>query len=204
MQFLVGRIKVLRIKLNVDCALFLDLSLTFFSLRAPSNSWVKTELLGIFPLADASTFRRLSLARLGLKEKEISRRSLGILHTRPLEEGAVLFLYLSSHNVTSGWPRACKKLFICSVSRLETIWQNIYTLCSWYIGLGVPECVLSCFSRVWLCSPADCSPPGSCLWDSPGKNTGVSCHTLLQGSSLPRDQTCVSHVSCMDRRVLYH
>ena len=28
----------------------------------------------------------------------------------------------------------------------------------------------------------DCSPPGSfCLWNSPGKNTGVGCHALLQG-----------------------
>ena len=28
----------------------------------------------------------------------------------------------------------------------------------------------------------DCSPPGSSVhWDSPGKNTGVGCHALLQG-----------------------
>ena len=26
-----------------------------------------------------------------------------------------------------------------------------------------------------------------CPWDSPGKNTGVGCHALLQGSSRPRD-----------------
>ena len=26
----------------------------------------------------------------------------------------------------------------------------------------------------------DGSPPGSCPWDSPGKNTGVGCHFLLQ------------------------
>ena len=31
-----------------------------------------------------------------------------------------------------------------------------------------------------LCNPMDCSPPGSSLWDSPGKNTGVGCHALLQ------------------------
>ena len=30
----------------------------------------------------------------------------------------------------------------------------------------------------------DCSPPGSCPWDSPGKNTGVGCYFLLQGSFL--------------------
>ena len=32
-----------------------------------------------------------------------------------------------------------------------------------------------------LCDPIDSSPLGSCrLWDSPGKNTGVGCHFLLQ------------------------
>ena len=33
-----------------------------------------------------------------------------------------------------------------------------------------------------LCNPMDCSPPGLyCSWDSPGKNTGVCGHSLLQG-----------------------
>ena len=31
-----------------------------------------------------------------------------------------------------------------------------------------------------LCDPIDGSPPGSHLWDSPGKNTRVGCHCLLQ------------------------
>ena len=30
------------------------------------------------------------------------------------------------------------------------------------------------------CNPIDGSPPGSRPWDSPGKNTGVGCHFLLQ------------------------
>ena len=30
--------------------------------------------------------------------------------------------------------------------------------------------------------PIDCNSPGSSLhWDSPGENTGMGCHTLLQG-----------------------
>ena len=33
-----------------------------------------------------------------------------------------------------------------------------------------------------LCDPTDCSPPGSSVpGDSSGKNTGMGCHTLLQG-----------------------
>ena len=31
-----------------------------------------------------------------------------------------------------------------------------------------------------LCNPIDGGPPGSHPWDSPGKNTGVGCHFLLQ------------------------
>ena len=34
----------------------------------------------------------------------------------------------------------------------------------------------------------DCSPPGSSVHgDFPGKNTGVGCHTLLQGIFLTRE-----------------
>ena len=33
-----------------------------------------------------------------------------------------------------------------------------------------------------LCNPMDCSLPGSSVYgDFPGKNTGMGCHTLLQG-----------------------
>ena len=35
---------------------------------------------------------------------------------------------------------------------------------------------LSCFSRVWLFATLTLWP-----WESPGKNTGVGCHALLQG-----------------------
>ena len=35
-------------------------------------------------------------------------------------------------------------------------------------------------SCLTLHNPMDCSPPGSCPWDSPGKNAGVGCHFLLQ------------------------
>ena len=41
--------------------------------------------------------------------------------------------------------------------------------------------ILSCFSRFGLCDPMDCSQLKSlCSWDSPGKNSGVGCHALLQ------------------------
>ena len=43
-----------------------------------------------------------------------------------------------------------------------------------------------------------------CPQDSLGKNTGVGCHALLQGSSQPRDPTCISHTSCIGSQVLHH
>ena len=46
-------------------------------------------------------------------------------------------------------------------------------------------CVLCLVAQSWptLCNAMDCSPPGfSVHGDSPGKNTGVGCHALLQGN----------------------
>ena len=47
----------------------------------------------------------------------------------------------------------------------------------------------------------DCSPPGSCPWDFPGKNTGAGCHFLLQGI-FPNQgwNSCLLHC----RWILYH
>ena len=42
-------------------------------------------------------------------------------------------------------------------------------------------CGLSCFSHVQLCNPMGYSPRLFWPWDSPGNNTGVACHALLQG-----------------------
>ena len=47
-----------------------------------------------------------------------------------------------------------------------------------------------------LCDPMDCSPPGSSVHgDSPGKNTGVGWHALLQGIFPSWDQTWVSCIA---------
>ena len=47
-----------------------------------------------------------------------------------------------------------------------------------------------------LCDPKDCTPPGSSVHGhSPGKNTGVGCHAVLQGSSPPRNRTWVSCIA---------
>ena len=59
-------------------------------------------------------------------------------------------------------------------------------------------CVLVALSRPTLCDPMDCSLPGSFVHgDSPGKNTGVGCHALLQEIfPMQGSNPCVSCSSC--------
>ena len=53
-----------------------------------------------------------------------------------------------------------------------------------------------------LCDPIDGSPPGSRPWDSPGKNTGVGCHFLLQWMKVKSEsevaQLCLTLLDPMD------
>ena len=62
-------------------------------------------------------------------------------------------------------------------------------------------CMLSCFSHCpTLWEPMACSPPGSSVHgNSPGKNTGVGSHFLLQGIF----PTQISYISCIGRQILY-
>ena len=49
-------------------------------------------------------------------------------------------------------------------------------------SLSLPPYVLSCFSHIRLCTTVWTLPTRFlCLWDSPGKDSGVGCHALLQG-----------------------
>ena len=58
--------------------------------------------------------------------------------------------------------------------RRFTIWATREALgCSAAAAKSLQSCPT-------LCDPIDSSPSGSRPWDSPGKNTGVGCHFLLQ------------------------
>ena len=46
-----------------------------------------------------------------------------------------------------------------------------------FLAAAAAKSLQSCLT---VCDPIDGSPPGSLPWDSPGKNTGVGCHFLLQ------------------------
>ena len=64
-------------------------------------------------------------------------------------------------------------------------------------------CVFSCIQHI--CDPMDCSPLSSSV-------CGISQARILKwvavsysrGPSWPRDQTCVSCISCIGRQILYH
>ena len=75
---------------------------------------------------------------------------------------------------------------------------NIY--CRYHIYVGVLWLVTH--SCPTLCHPMDCSPPGSSVHgDSPGKNSGVGCHALLQGI-FPTQGLNPGLPHC--RQILYH
>ena len=58
----------------------------------------------------------------------------------------------------------------------------------WHDFHAVAKLLLSCLT---LCDPIDYSPPGSSVqWNSPGKNTGVDCHVLLQDIFLNSQFQC--------------
>ena len=62
-----------------------------------------------------------------------------------------------------------------------------------------------CGSVLALLGPCGWTLPARllCPWDSPGQNTGVGCHALLQGIFPTQGSTRVSCSSCPGKRVLY-
>ena len=68
------------------------------------------------------------------------------------------------------------------------------------LNTAVCACVCVCVRTCAQLCPAlfdsmDCSPSHSSLWDSPGKNTGVGCHFLLQGIFLTQGSNpCLLHL----------
>ena len=61
-------------------------------------------------------------------------------------------------------------------------------------------------SCLTLCDPIDGNLLGSCLWDSPGKNTGVDCHFPLQCMKVKSEsevaQSCLTLLDPMDCSLL--
>ena len=67
--------------------------------------------------------------------------------------------------------------------------------------------VLSHFSCVWLFATLWTvvqKPPLSMGFSRQEYWSGLCCHAFLLGVFQPRDQTCISYISCIGRRVLHH
>ena len=96
-------------------------------------------------------------------------------------------------------------LFIAEVSQIPVLYLQYFP---WQLHLK-KLCVCMCFKSLQscptLCNPMDGSSPGSSV-------CGILQARILEwvvmpsfrGSSWPREQTHVSYVSCIGRRVLYH
>ena len=71
---------------------------------------------------------------------------------------------------------------------------NLFQLTRLYLRryCSLSACVLSLFSCVGLFMALWTVARLLCPRDSPGKNTGMGCHALVQGSSRSRDQTLLS------------
>ena len=85
----------------------------------------------------------------------------------------------------------------------QFILKTLASIAQWIIACVCMK--LSCFSRVWLCNPVDCSPPGSSVYGIlQARKLEWVAMPCSRGSSWPRNWTCVSYVSCIGRQFLYH
>ena len=86
---------------------------------------------------------------------------------------------------------------------LSRVFSNTTVQKHQFVGtLAAAAAAKSLQSCPTLCDPTDGSPPGSPPWDSPGKNTGVGCHFLLQCMNVKNEsevaQWCLTLSDPMD------
>ena len=101
----------------------------------------------------------------------------------------------------AGHPRTMQNCVnICLNNFQESLWKgNLPPKRLWKCPAGpLPLTLLSLFSCSVVSdiftTSMDCSPPGSCPWNFPDKNTGVGCRVLLQGNLPDPIQGLNSHL----------
>ena len=92
-------------------------------------------------------------------------------------------LYITSQHLSYNWklvPFAClPPVFLFPPFYLSIMWSMDTFFCYRNPSTRYTVVVVHSLSRVWLfCIPMHCRVLRP--WDSPGKNTGVGCHFLLQ------------------------
>ena len=106
----------------------------------------------------------------------------------PLSSPSPPAFNLSQHQGIFQWVSSCHQ--VATVLEFQLQHQSFQWICR-----GTCVCVLSRFCRVWLCATLwTVAARLLCPWDSPGKNTGVDFHDLLEpwvsciaGDSLPSE-----------------
>ena len=117
------------------------------------------------------------------------------------------FPYSSTRNTFSNWNKPNKITFSPFPLKLDHSapkWIKMLLIGkenNSSLGRNCAVCV-KLLSHVWLSlHPMDCSPPGSSIHrDSPGKNTGIGCHALIQGI-FPTHRSNPGLLHC--RQILY-
>ena len=98
--------------------------------------------------------------------------------------------------------KGVREIYLLPLASLKLVVYAIYfcNICCRTFPEGGHVCVLSRFSHVrlsvtlWTIAHQATRP-----WDSPGKNTGIGCHVLLQGIFLTQGSNQHLYVSCIGR-----
>ena len=90
------------------------------------------------------------------------------------------------------WCSESYNLFVGHIFLTLKMHSNMHCMCG-----CMPSCI-QLFATLWTAAHQLLCP-----WDSPGKNTGVGCHTLFQDIFPTRDQSPVSCITYIGRQVLY-
>ena len=149
------------------------------------------------------TFSRLLILEVTqIKDKKILCKIYDQMRLGTFREAIIK---MSTHNKCLGGYREKGTLLHCwrECKLVQPLWKTVETLLK-KLNMTL-SCAVLCLvvqSCPTLCKPMDSSLPSSSVHgDSPGKNTGVGCHALLQGI-FPTQGSKPGLLHC--RQILYH
>ena len=149
----------------------------------PGHNWKSLVLQWRSEIPHAAAKIRLSLIKIDrihiFLKKRKKKKNLTPEFACSTCRGGWILLWEPQNILLPGPPRKWSPLQPCELETKNVLprglrehWSIKSTLCVCLVTQSCPN----------LCKPMDCSLPGSCVHrGSPGKNTGVGCHALLQG-----------------------